>query len=110
MDTDLHGHHCHFIISQEEDPPTGTNLSAVWKIYCRQGWAAELPQCDISGLMKPSTGTENAKLLPYYMNGLICLSVAMQFLLQKKKKDCSCSQRDFHLFYAYFKKGNCKKF
>lgn len=51
--------------------------------------------------MEPSTGTENAKLLPYYMNGLICLSVAMQFLLQKKKKKTVPVPREISIFFMH---------
>lgn len=50
-------------------------------------------------LMESLTGTENAKRLPHWMKGLICLSLAMPLLLQKIK--CSYSHRGFPSFFIH---------
>lgn len=59
--------------------------------------------------MESSTGTEHAKWLPYYIKGLICLSLAVQLLLYKIKT-VPVPREVSHPFYAYINKSNCNKF
>lgn len=59
--------------------------------------------------MKSLAGTQDAKLLPYYMEGLICLTLAMQLLLYKMKTVPVPREVSYHI-YAHIIKNICNKF